>query len=199
YGIGREKLPYFVLPLGELTKERVREIATQQYLKVAEKDESMELCFAGEGDYRTALTGEKANQSGDITDMQGNKIGTHKGISNYTLGQRRGIGFAGGKPLYVGKIDAEANTIALGAREEISSRIIKANQINILIPDELTAGKRFFGKIRSYGDPRPCRIVDVGEETMTVEFDEPQFAPCPGQKLVLYDSDDNIIAGGTIV
>ena len=80
------------MPLGELTKELVREIAAQQYLKVAEKDESMELCFAGEGDYRTALTGEEVNQAGDITDMEGNKIGTHKGISNYTLGQRKGIG-----------------------------------------------------------------------------------------------------------
>ncbi|MHC4310172.1 MAG: aminomethyltransferase beta-barrel domain-containing protein, partial [Planctomycetota bacterium] len=113
--------------------------------------------------------------------------------------QRKGIGFAGGKPLYVGKIDAQTNTIALGDREEISSRIIKANQINVLIPDELAAGKRFFGKIRSYGDPKPCRIVDVSEAALTVEFDEPQFAPCPGQKLVLYDSDDCIIAGGTIM
>jgi tRNA-specific 2-thiouridylase len=198
YGIGRQKLPYFVLPLGELTKERVRAIAAQQYLRVAEKGESMELCFAGEGDYRTALTGEKANHEGNITDMQGNKIGTHKGISNYTLGQRKGIGFAGGKPLYVGRIDAETNTIALGGREEISSRTIKANQLNVLIPEKLTGGERFFGKIRSYGDPRPCRIVDVDEETMMVEFDEPQFAPCPGQKLVLYDSGDNIVAGGTI-
>jgi len=198
YGIGRRKLPYFVLPLGELTKERVREIAAQQYLKVAEKDESMELCFAGEGDYRKALSGEEANQSGDITDMQGNKIGTHKGISNYTLGQRKGIGFAGGRPLYVGRIDAQANTIALGDREEISFRTIKANQINILIPEKLITGERFFGKIRSYGEPQPCRIIDVCEETFSVEFDEPQFAPCPGQKLVLYDNADNIVAGGTI-
>ena len=198
YGIGRERLPHFVLPLGELTKERVREIAAQKYLSVADRGESMELCFAGEGDYRTALTGEKANHEGDITDMQGNKIGTHKGISNYTLGQRKGIGFAGGKPLYVGKIDAEANTIALGIREEISFRTIKANQLNVLIPEKLAAGERFFGKIRSYGDHRPCRIVDVNEETMTVEFNGPQFAPSPGQKLVLYDSGDNIVAGGTI-
>ncbi|NIP25588.1 MAG: tRNA 2-thiouridine(34) synthase MnmA, partial [Phycisphaerae bacterium] len=198
YGIGRKKLPYFVLPLGELTKERVRQIAAQQYLSVAEKGESMELCFAGEGNYRKALSGEQTCQSGDITDMQGNKIGTHKGISNYTLGQRKGIGFAGGRPLYVGKIDAQANIIALGDREEISFRTIKANQINILIPEKLAVGERCFGKIRSYGDPQPCGIIDVREETMTVEFDEPQFAPCPGQKLVLFDSADNIVAGGTI-
>lgn len=198
YGIGRRKLPYFVLPLGELTKEHVRAIAAKQYLSVAEKGESMELCFAGEGDYRTALIGEKANHEGDITDMQGNKIGTHKGISNYTLGQRKGIGFAGGRPLYVGKINAETNTIALGGREEISSRIIKANQLNVLIPEKLAGGERFSGKIRSYGEPQPCNVADVGEADITVEFDEPQFAPCPGQKLVLYDNSDNIVAGGTI-
>ena len=199
YGIGRERLPHFVLPLGELTKECVRAIAVQQYLKVADKAESMELCFAGEGDYRTALTGAEANQAGDITDMEGNKIGTHKGISNYTLGQRKGIGFAGGKPLYVGKIDADTNTIALGGREEISSRVIKANQINNLIPEKLLADKQLFGKIRSYGDPQPCKVVEVGKNTMMVEFDEPKFAPCPGQKLVLYDNADNIVAGGTIL
>jgi tRNA-specific 2-thiouridylase len=198
YGIARHRLPYFVLPLGELTKERVREIAARRYLKVADRSESMELCFAGQGDYRAALSGEEANRAGDITDMKGHKIGTHKGISNYTLGQRRGIGFAGGRPLYVGRIDAETNTIALGGREEISSRIIKANQINVLIPEKLAGGERFSGRIRSYGEPRPCRIVDVSGETITVEFDEPQFAPCPGQKLVLYDNSDNIVAGGTI-
>jgi len=198
YGIALEKLASFILPLGELTKEKVRSIAADLGLTVAEKAESMELCFAGEGDYRAALTNAQANQHGDITDMQGNKIATHKGIANYTLGQRRGIGFAGGKPLYVGKIDAKRNTIALGTRDEVSSRTIRANQINVLIPEQMVTDRRYFGKIRSYGDPRPCKLVDAGEIDMTVEFDEPQFAPCPGQRLVLYNSDDNIVAGGTI-
>ncbi len=158
----------------------------------------MELCFAGEGDYRDTLTDAQANQYGDITDMQGNKIGTHNVIANYTLGQRRGIGFAGGKPLYAGKIDAATNTIALGTREEVSSRTIGANQINVLIPEKLVTDRQFFGKIRSYGDPQPCKLIDVNKTVMTVEFDNPQFAPCPGQRLVLYNSDGNIVAGGTI-
>ena len=198
YGIHRDKLPHFVLPLGELTKEHVRTTAAQLNLSVADKAESMELCFAGEGDYRAALTGDKANQHGDITDMQGNKIGTHKGVANYTLGQRKGIGFAGGKPLYVGKIDAPSNTIALGTKDEVSSCIITANKINALIPEELAANKQVYGKIRSYGDPQPCNIVDVNQTDMTVEFDKPQFAPSPGQRLVLYNHDGNVIAGGTI-
>jgi len=159
----------------------------------------MELCFAGEDDYRAALTIAEANQAGDITDMRGHKIGRHRGIANYTLGQRRGIGFAGGKPLYVGKIDAQTNTIALSTKEEISFRTVRANQVNILIHQELIRNKRLFGKIRSYGALQPCKIIEVNENEVTVEFDEPQFAPCPGQKLVLYNSNENIIAGGTIV
>ena len=199
YGIALEKLPRFVLPLGELTKNQVRSIAAQLNLKVANKAESMELCFTGEGDYRAALRAAQANNPGDITDMQGNKIATHKGIANYTLGQRRGVGFAGGKPLYVGRIDAETNTIALGTREEVSFHTIRANQINILISEELVTDRQVYGKIRSYGDPQPCKIIDTNQEHITVEFDQPQFAPCPGQRLVLYDNDDNIIAGGTIM
>ena len=198
YGIARKKLERFVLPLGELTKDQVRSIAAQLNLSVADKVESMELCFAGEGDYRAALTTSDHIKHGDITDMQGNKIAMHKGISHYTLGQRRGIGFAGGKPLYVGKIDPNTNTIALGTRTEVSCRTVRANQIKVLLPEELTPNEHLFGKIRSYGEPRRCRVVDVRKTDMTVEFDQPQFAPCPGQKLVLYDNDDNVIAGGTI-
>jgi tRNA-specific 2-thiouridylase len=198
YGIASEKLPRLVLPLGELTKEQVRSIASQLNLSVADKPQSVELCFAGEGDYRAALAGDEASRPGDITDMQGNKIATHKGIANYTLGQRQGIGFAGGKPLYVGRIDAETNTIALGTREEVSARTISANQINVLVPEELVTDRQVYGKIRSYGDPQPCKVLNASREHITVEFDQAQFAPCPGQKLVLYNMADHIIAGGTI-
>ncbi len=199
YGIPAERLKDLVFPLGELTKPEVRSIAGKLGLSVAEKPESMELCFAGQGDYRAALAGDQADKPGDITDMQGNKIAEHKGTSNYTLGQRRGIRFAGGKPLYIGRIDAEANTIALGAREEVSYSAIDADNINILIPAELESGNRLFGKIRSYGEPRPCKIARVSEAGMKVEFNEPQFAPCPGQRLVLYDEQETIVAGGRIV
>ncbi len=198
YGIASEKLAKLILPLGELTKEKVRLLAAELNLTVAEKPESMELCFAGEGNYREALTDAQTNQAGDITDMQGNKIGMHEGIANYTFGQRRGIGFAGGVPLYVGKIDGRTNTIALGSREEVNCRTIKANQINTLIPEELVSGSHLFGKIRSCGDTRPCRLIDTTETEITVEFEQPQFAPCPGQRIVLYNGNDNIVTGGTI-
>ena len=198
YRIGKAKLPSLVFPLGALTKRRVRSKAEELKLPVSAKPASMELCFADQDDYRSVLSSSEADRCGDITDMQGNKIGVHNGIANYTLGQRRGVGFAGGVPLYVGKIDARANTIALGTREQISLTVIRANKINVLIPEELVPGRQCFGKIRSYGEPRLCKIVEADDTDMTVEFEEPQFAPCPGQSLVLYNSDDCIVAGGKI-
>jgi tRNA-specific 2-thiouridylase len=199
YGISKDRLSNIIFPLGEFTKDEVRNIASELNLPVAQKSESMELCFAGQGDYRAVLDCDEINRPGDIIDMQGNKIATHKGIANYTLGQRQGIGYAGGKPLYVTKIDAKTNTIALGPREDISTNIIKANHVNILIPDDYIPEKKTFGKIRSYGNPLPCRIIAADTTSMTVEFDEPIFAPCPGQRMVLYNDQDNIIAGGTII
>jgi tRNA-uridine 2-sulfurtransferase len=115
-GIARQKLANIIFPLGERTKVEVRRAASEIGLHVAQKAESMELCFAGEGDYRAMLGLEHASNEGDLLDMAGSKIGTHKGIANYTIGQRRGIGFAGGKPLYVGGIDPVRNTVTLGTR-----------------------------------------------------------------------------------
>lgn len=199
YGIALEKLPRLILPLGASSKDKVRSTAEQLNLKTADRAESMELCFAGQGDYRAVLNLSETATEGDITDMQDNKIGRHKGIANYTLGQRQGIGYAGGKPLYVAKIDPKTNTIALGTREDVSTNRVKAARINILIPEEFVTGGNFFGKIRSYGTPQRCTLIDLNQNEMTVEFDQPQFAPCPGQKLVLYNYDDNIVAGGTII
>jgi tRNA-specific 2-thiouridylase len=198
YGIAAERLGRFVLPLGEYTKVQVREIAEKLGLSVAQKPESMELCFAGEADYRNALDDAQSNRPGDLTDMAGERIGEHKGISNYTLGQRRGLGFAGGEPLYVGRIDAGTNTVALGTRDQVSRRVIRAGDTNVLIAEGLCKDALLYGKIRSYGDPRPCRVAAVSESGITVEFDEPQFAPSSGQKLVLYDDSDYVVVGGTI-
>lgn len=199
YGIDADNLRNLIFPLGGLTKKEVRSIAARLNLCTAEKPESMELCFAGEGDYRTLLDTENTDRPGDLTDMQGEKIATHKGIANYTIGQRRGLRFAGGKPLYVGRIDPATNTVALGTREELCRRLVAATDINILIPERLSAGARLFGKVRSYNDPQPCTVSRSTQTQFEIEFDQAQFAPCPGQKLVLYDKDDNVVAGGTIV
>jgi tRNA-uridine 2-sulfurtransferase len=198
-GIAREKLASIIFPLGELTKNEVREMAKGIGLHVADKTESMELCFAGEGDYRAMLGIEHASNEGDLLNMAGEKIGTHKGIANYTLGQRRGLGFAGGEPLYVGAIDSVRNTVTLGTRADLCRQVVEAEQLNVLIPERYIAGVKGLGKVRSYGDGRPCEITVAAPDRLVVRFEEPEFAPCPGQRLVVYDEAECIIAGGTIV
>jgi tRNA-uridine 2-sulfurtransferase len=199
YGIAEDRIPHLLLPLSDITKKQVRSIAAKAKLKIADKPESMELCFANQADYRAALTCPQINQPGDILDMQGNKIAAHKGIANYTIGQRQGLGYAGGKPLYVTKIDAAANTVVLGDREQASTALVKAEQINILIPEDFVIGTKLFGRLRSNGKANPCTIIENNEIFITVQFESPQFAPCPGQKLVLYNANNNIVAGGTIM
>lgn len=197
YGIPRERLPFFVLPLGELKKEQVRAIAQEIGLGVADKPESMELCFAGEGDYRAALN--DGERPGDLVDMDGKVIGTHKGIAHYTLGQRRGLRYAAGEPVYVARIDAEKNVVALGTKDQVHHAVIHADDVNVLIPEQMRVGEKLFGKLRSYGTPtQPCEIIECDENTVTVRFDEKQFAPSPGQKLVLYNENDEVVSGGTI-
>jgi tRNA-specific 2-thiouridylase len=197
-GIAKEKLANIIFPLGERTKTDIRKAAKDIGLHVAEKAESMELCFAGEGDYRAMLGLGHASSEGDLLDMTGRKIGTHKGIANYTIGQRRGLGFAGGKPLYVGGIDPVRNTVILGTRDEVCRHTVAASEANILIPGELLDGTKTIGKIRSYGDGRPCVISRVDKDGFSVRFDSGEFAPCPGQRLVIYNERECVIAGGTI-
>ncbi|MHC4290559.1 MAG: tRNA methyl transferase PRC-barrel domain-containing protein [Planctomycetota bacterium] len=139
YGIPAHRVEHFVLPLADLTKDETRNIARSIGIGVAEKPESMELCFAGEGDYRQAL--DEGEKPGDLLDIDGKAIGTHKGIAHYTLGQRRGLGYAAGEPVYVARIDAEMNTVTLGTREEISYCTITAAEMNILIPEQLKTGR----------------------------------------------------------
>ena len=198
YGLPAKRVGDLILPIGDMTKADVRAVAAKIGLGVADKPESMELCFAGEGDYRDALDGDQADQPGDMVDMQGNRIGQHKGVANYTLGQRRGLGFAAGEPLYVAKIDPVNNVVALGTRDEICFNTITACESNVLIAGQMRSGTRFTGKIRSTGKPSACELIEVTEHGFTVRFDDGQFAPCPGQKIVLYNDADEVAVGGTI-
>ncbi|MCK4999791.1 MAG: tRNA 2-thiouridine(34) synthase MnmA [Anaerohalosphaera sp.] len=198
YGIPAERVAGFVLPIGDLAKDEVRKVARKIGLGVADKAESMELCFAGEGDYRDALEGEQANRPGDMVNMAGEKIGEHKGVANYTLGQRRGLGFAGGEPLYVARIDAANNIVALGTRDELCYRSIRAIETNILIDEQMVVGRKLLGKIRSTGKVSDCEVVTAADDSFEVRFCDGVFAPCPGQKIVLYNSSDEVVGGGTI-
>ena len=198
YGIRRADLPRILFPLARQTKDRTRELAAAYGLELIDRAESVELCFAGQGDYREALGDSPDAGPGDVLDLGGNVIGTHKGISQYTIGQRGGLGIAGGVPLYVVEIDSETNTVVLGGREAACRRDVHARGLNVLAPEALAGGGRFLGKIRSRLDAAPCAVTGLGEDCISVRFDEPEHGVCPGQHLVLYTDDGQVVAGGEI-
>jgi tRNA-specific 2-thiouridylase len=197
YGLARERLPHIECPLGERTKDEVRRLAAASGLPVAEKADSMELCFAGEGDYRDVLDGLPA-RPGPICDTSGNVLGQHQGIHLYTVGQRRGLPASTTGPLYVLRIVAEINTIVVGGRAAGMAERVGARRINVLAPERFAAGERLAGKIRSVGEPSGCELLRAGADEFEVRFDEAVFAPAPGQHLVLYDEEGTVVAGGTI-
>ena len=199
HGIRRGRLAHFHLPLGDRSKAATRRIARERGLPVADRDDSQELCFAGQADYRRALAEQGEEQRGPIVDTGGALLGYHDGIANFTVGQRRGLRVACGRPMYVVRICPRDKSVTIGTREEASRRRVQAREPNVLMPERLRAGQRLRGKLRSYGEPAPCTVAAGPEAAMSVEFDVPQFAPAPGQRLVLYDDEERVVAGGTIV
>jgi len=198
YGIRRDDLSRIVFPLGEQTKGETRRQADEWGLDAADRAESVELCFAGQGDYRAALGEDPDAGPGDVLDTSGCVIGRHRGVSQYTYGQRGGLGVAAGVPLYVVDIDPERNTVTLGDRDAASRRGVRAHKLNVLAPDALARGGRFAGKIRSRLEAKPCTVTELAGDRATVEFDEPEHGVTPGQHLVLYSDAGRVIAGGEI-
>ncbi|MBQ9357999.1 MAG: tRNA 2-thiouridine(34) synthase MnmA [Abditibacteriota bacterium] len=195
YGIRKERLPYLHFPLADYTKDRIRELVLQEGLFAAPAPESMELCFAGDGGYREAVA---AGREGPVVLTDGRVLGTHSGIEHYTIGQRKGLGIPYTAPLYVVEIDRETDTVVLGEYGEGLTDTIEAGAVNALEPEKVRAGERLFGKIRSTGRPKPCRIEALDGDALTVRFEEEFFITSPGQKIVLYDAEGTVAAGGTI-
>ncbi len=205
YRIPRERLESLLFPLGELPdKSATREIARTAALPAADRTDSMDLCFLHGGDYRRlfrepeSTDASGARGAGALLDAEGNRLGTHEGVEGFTLGQRRGLGVALGEPAYVIGIDPVGNTVTIGTRAEAETRDVRAVDTNVLLPDAWRVGTRLRGRIRSSGAPAPCVIRHAGEDALAVRFDEPVFAPAPGQHLVLYDEGGRVVGGGEI-
>jgi len=198
YGIPREVLPAVRFPVGDQSKDETRGLAAELGLGVAARSESIELCFAGQGDYRAALGADPDAGPGDVLDLDGNVLGRHKGISHYTVGQREGLGIAVGYPLYVVAIDPETNTVVLGDREAARSADVRAAKLNVLAPEALEEEMRCRGSIRSTTPAEPCTVTALEPDALTVAFDEPRHGVTPGQHLVLYADDGRVLAGGEI-
>jgi tRNA-specific 2-thiouridylase len=200
YPIGRRTLEKAMFPLGGYNKEDVRSMARHAGLDMAGRPESQEICFVENDDYAStvlALMPEAARQ-GPIIGPEGKVIGEHKGAFNFTLGQRKGLGISWPHPLYVISIDTDTNTVHVGPREKTMRREFHVDDLVWLVGE--ARGKDTFRaevKVRSTMSARPANITPMGNGRVHVEYDEPEFAPAPGQSAVFYDGDI-VIGGGTI-
>ena len=199
YTLSQKQLAHTKFPLGNLTKTQAREIAKDAGLVNSQKSDSKDICFIPDGsytDYIKAHTG-KTPSKGRFIDTDGNELGESKGIASYTIGQRRGLGLAMPHPPYVVEIRPEDNTVVIGKKEMLYSKTFSAAKINLIPFDKLDAPIRAHVKIR-YSDPgHPALVDQTDEDTLHIEFDEPQRAITKGQSAVIYDHD--IIIGGGII
>jgi len=194
----RDILRRTVFPLGELTKTSVRELLRAADVSVSESDESQELCFIPQRDYREFLRKHGINDMpGPVVDSHGKTLGRHKGISNYTVGQRRGLGVCGPKPLYVLRLDPATNTLVVGPKEETLTSAFTINEINLLTSMQPSSGERFEVKIRSTSPAAPCIVGVCQGGSMQIRFETPQQGVAPGQAAVLY-SGEIVVGGGWI-
>ncbi len=198
YSLTQHELKHTLFPLGELTKKEVREIADSEGFINAKKHDSQDICFAPDGyyDFISYYTGEKPKK-GKFIDVNGNVLGTHDGILKYTIGQRKGLGIALGKPVYVCGIDPENNTVTLGEEKEIFKNTLTAENINLITSDKLTEPLKVKAKIRYRQDEQPATVYQTGEDEIKVVFDENVRAITTGQAVVLYDGD-YVVGGGTV-
>lgn len=197
YKINKEVIPHILFPLNKYhNKDEIREIAASLGLSVAEKKDSQDICFIENNDYTSFLEQnlDKLPPQGDFILSTGEVLGKHKGIIYYTIGQRKGLGISYKHPLYVISIKKEKNEVILGTEEELYSKTIYINNINLLV-DKLPSKAQ--GKIRYKYQPVPCQIEIIDEDNIKVIFDEPVKSATPGQSLVLYDGD-LCLGGGTI-
>jgi tRNA-uridine 2-sulfurtransferase len=204
WGLTQEQLSRSEFPLGELSKDEVRALAREVNLPVAEKPESMELCFVPNGNYVQfihAYALERKipvnNAEGDIVTVDGAVIGHHNGVHNYTIGQRKGLGFAAGKPVYVLSIDTENNRVVVGEDEALRTSTFEIENVNWISIAEPSAARCAEVKIRHKHDPSPATVEALPGNRARITFDAPQRAITAGQGAALY-SGDVVLAGGWI-
>lgn len=202
----QDQLSRAYLPLGEMYKEEVRDIARDAKLYTAEKQESQEICFVPDGKYSEFIdryldhegrSGERP-EGGSIVTADGVEIGTHTGIHRYTIGQRKGLGIAHEKPLYVVQIERAKNRIIVGDADELENPGFEAKGVNWVAFETPEKPARAYVKVRYRHDPAPATIVPLPDNRARVIFDEPQRAITPGQATIFYN-DDEVVGGGWIV
>lgn len=199
YNFNQHILKHTIMPLSEYTKEQVREMANEWQIPVANKPDSQEICFVNDNDY----TGFICNNSdykpvcGKMLDVNGDEIGTHKGMIYYTIGQRKGIG-AFGRPMFVMEMNPQQNTITLGEKGMEFSGALVADNVNYISDIPLTQPEKVQAKIRYQAKKAEAMLYPLADDRVRLVFDEPQRAITPGQSVVFYNND-TVIGGGVVV
>ncbi|NOX59091.1 MAG: tRNA 2-thiouridine(34) synthase MnmA [Planctomycetes bacterium] len=198
FGVRPEMLDRAMFPIGHLQKSEVRSEAARFNLPVHNKPDSVEICFVPDRDYARVVRERRpdAFRSGSIEDDEGNRLGTHEGVANFTIGQRRGLKVAAGKPMYVTRLDVVSNTVTLGERDALMHRSLVATDANFVSAMPKDAF-RCQAQIRYQHDAADCTATARPDGELCITFDEAQSAITPGQAVVLYN-DDEVIGGGWI-
>ncbi len=196
--LSQRQLARTLFPLGELTKPRVREIAGGAGLPVAHKPDSQEICFVPDNDYVKFVRGRGSTGQGAIVDTSGARLGSHSGLEQFTVGQRRGLNLGGaGGSRYVVSLDPIRNTVVVGGRSEASARRLELDRVAWIAQTGPTDGTRVDVMTRSRMTPEPARVKSLGRGRAGLAFDQPTWAPAPGQSAVMYRGDE-VLGGGTI-
>ncbi|HEV8523434.1 MAG TPA: tRNA 2-thiouridine(34) synthase MnmA [Terriglobales bacterium] len=205
FGLTQEQLSRSWFPLGSLRKSEVRELARNYGLALADKPESQEICFVPGGDYKAFLNAYLAEQgealpetSGELVTTTGEVVGSHTGIHNFTIGQRKGLGMATGSPLYVLEIHGASRRVVVGGGEDLYARTLRARAVNWISIEDLEDPMCVQVKIRHKHDPAGAVIEKLPDGTVEAVFDEPQRAITPGQAAVFYQQDV-VVGGGWII
>ncbi len=197
YTLGQEALSRTIFPLGGLTKTETREIARSAGLPLADKPDSVDICFVPGGDYRELLSQHGVQSTpGAIERPDGSVAGEHVGIASYTVGQRRGLGIAEGEPRFVTEIIPERNVIVIGGEGDLYRRTAFATDPHWVI-EPPAVGERLDARIRYHATEAEARVVTLDDTSFTVEFTETVRAPAPGQAIVLYRGTE-VVGGGTL-
>lgn len=200
YSLTQKQLSKTLLPLGNLTKSYVREIAESLNLINANKHDSQDICFVPDGDYAKFIeqyTG-RTYPNGNFVDENGNILGEHKGIIRYTVGQRKGLGLALPCPMYVKEKNLEENKVILCENHRLFSKELYATDINLISCDRIDKPMRVKARVRYNQPEQPATVEQTDNNTIHITFDEPQRAISKGQAVVLYEGE-YVIGGGTII
>ena len=200
YNLTQLQLAHTLMPIGEYEKDQVRSIAQEAGLPVASKPDSQDICFVPDGDYAAFLekkAGERMPGEGDFVTRDGAVLGRHKGITHYTIGQRKGLGLSMGEPVFVSELRPETNQVVVGEEAQVFKRELWCNHLNFMGMGELEEARRVWAKVRYAHKGQWCRIERKGQDLIRAEFEEPVRAITPGQAVVFYEGE-YVLGGGII-